>query len=799
MDDCEHYEALYRQEMARFILPSSVVATRTLRDSASKTGPNRCIHDEHWLINIGKDTEIQKNTFWIYFDPVVAEGNVRLNAPQHRPDYAVKKVMILTGLSGTHGVSYQSSDHCQQMSRHFDWFVRWRLGLGKASNSSLTMGHFEEDYVARLKQGNVLAFVPLEARLDTLLEKLKSGEVEARDLLNADHSDPQRRSTLDWRALAGHLGVTSLPLSRSLEFKRILIDGLAQIDDDFARIIAQSIRPAQNDTPTEFAPQTVRHILRTWQTIYRLGTVGAVTWNTLSFDPFRKRSVRKYASEITTRVPTRTKTILPDDFLRLTRAATRWVVHNHEYIELAVTMLRQAGKIESAYQDRRAALQDIIDARRPEGSPLLYFGWAMPSRGKYATERERISVGYAAKLLMSASMLAIGCFSPRRGAEIGQLRVGCIEETPSGPLLHAFIEKTFRGVRGVPVPLSVKYVVGVVERLDHRTTEDPESQWLFKVKKSVGYIESKVSENIDEFVRFLALEPPHGASEWNLASHQLRRGHAIFFHYGNEWSDIDDVAYSLMHLDVGMTHIYLSEIVPGEISRLSDELTARSAVAKDNRPQEYLEWEKDTRERLQALVEFSQEFEEVRLEAYVYKAMQLYSGDDAAIGGYARTLYKQVETIADLAKRDARVASRGNDPGIFLDAFAQRLRKHAATHYLQPTPGGAAHCAARPQVKEDLDVAECLKKSREVPAGISPEGPHRRDYVDHRFSGALPCLNCSLCLALKSNQRVLDRKEEALADAVKRAPTAGSRADRNRVYLEYRDRLLRAKTEKVRG
>lgn len=179
--------------------------------------------------------------------------------------------------------------------------------------------------------------------------------------------------------------------------------------------------------------------------------------------------------------------------------------------------------------------------------------------------------------------------------------------------------------------------------------------------------------------------------------------------------------------------------------------------------------------------------------------MQLYSGKDVAIGGHARGLYTQIQTIAELAKADVRIASRGNDPGPFMEAFSRRLKVYAATHFLEPVPGGVAHCAARRGNVEDLALAECLKISATMPEGLRPDAGKVVDYVDFRFSGALPCLKCPLCVALKSNQRVLDQKLARLEDAVARAPSDAARADRNIAYLNFRDQYLRSKAEANRG
>lgn len=782
----EGLESQYLADMARYSLPAVVIATMSDLEGKICEGSDRSIHHDHWLVELENPKKRRKTEFWLSFDTVIEFGGLRLNHPTLRPDYTFKKIIFISGLSRLFGLSFTNKDTTLQVSRQFDWYVRWRLARGIARNEDVERKDFDA-FSETLKSGDILKLVPLYERLERMFGKLRRGELVLTDFIISG------RSAFNWPRLSEELGVPYITLSRSTPFQLALFDGFAQFEDGQASAILIFLKPTLRDKGTEgYAEGGSRNLYRPWQVIHRISRAGALSTHRLNFDPFKKTSARSLIAQTASIPSERTATLLPEDYIRLLRAALEWAFRYHQYIEEAVTLLRRQAP--NARLVERLAYNDYLDSIRPEGAPKLYMGWVL---NKNAAKRVagRIAIGQALKLLLSAIALVIACFAARRSTELADLRVGCVERVRYGYLLTVYIEKTHRDLQKFPVPLAVNAAVDIAERLGETVEGRPE--WLFEIPRTnslrVGF---DPTENIREFVDFIELPPPKGMSQWDLASHVLRRGFAIYLYFGDEWSTLDDVTYALQHFDPNMSRIYLTEILPGEIHRLQDELKARRQIAHDSGTQEFNAWKNATEARLSEMLELQKDFDEVRLEAYVHRMMSLHRGTDEVIGGLAERLYDDLETLVEQASADVRIVSRSNDPAVFETALIDRMKVFFADRSLEPVPGGVMHCGARRGNQEDLEQAVCLKDKRLAEITWGRRSVGKPDYVDFAYSGALPCLHCTHGGAFKANQRKLNLKEERLKHAAAHAPTPAAAAVRNEAYLQFRDAYQRAKAKK---
>lgn len=784
--DVLQLELQYQTEMARYELPGVVIGTRRSPDDEICLGGDRSIHHDHWLIALENPKKRRNTEFWLSFDEVVGFSGLRLSDPTLRADYTFKKVIAISGLSRLYGLRFTNRDTTLQHSRQFAWYVRWRLALGIARNEDVQPRHFEA-FTATLASGDILRLVPVHKRLELMFAKLRRGELIPDDFLSSS------RSTFNWPRLGEELGIPYVTLSRSAEFQLALFDGFAQIGEDGARDVQQCLKRTLRDKGSEgYSEGGSRNLYRPWQVIHRLSRAGALSNNRLTFDPFRKTSARALIGQTASVPSERTPTLLPEDYIRLLRGALEWVFKYHDYIEKAVSILRDQHPNTSLAA--RMELNEYLDAIRPEGAPKLHMGWAL-SKTVAKVMQDRIAVGRALKLLLSSTAVVIACFAARRSTELADLRVGCVERRRSGYFLTVYIEKTHRDLQKFPVPIAVHAAVGIAERLGQ--TPEGRSEWLFEIPRSgsvlVGF---DPTENIREFVDFIKLPPPKGREKWELTSHVLRRGFAIYLYFGDEWATLDDVTYALQHLDPHMTRVYLTEILPGEIHRLQDELSARRRNAVDAATPELRSWIETTEARLSEMTELQKDVDEVRLEAYIYRMMSLHRGTDEVIGGLAGRLHDDLETLIEQASADVRILSRSNDPAIFETALIDRMKVFIADRSLEPVPGGVMHCGARRGNAEDLQQAVCLTDKRLAETTWGKRSEDAPDYVDFAYSGALPCLRCSHGGAFRSNQRILDQKEERLKHAADHAPTPAAAVSRREAYLQFRDAYQLAKAKK---
>lgn len=811
--DPSSLELIYQTTISEYRLPDVVTATRPSELSANFEGSDRSIHHDQWLIRLEDPKLRRKRDCWINFDSVVHVDAMRLSSPQLRHDYLVKKILIISVLTGIFDYKITSESFLKQYSRQYDWFVRWRLGLDLWQNDKITKNDFNRRFVERLDRGDVLLLIPLEQRIEHFTARVDGGDINLSNLLYRRR--PKELLRLNWPILGDHLGVTHLSLSSSPTFKALFVDCLGSIDSPEARYVAELIVQAGGREPeggsesepgggseSELARRTIANRFRVWRHLHDLSARGVLPINRLTFDPMKKRTARQLSRSISKKEG-RTLTLHPDDFYRLLKESMRWAFKYAEYILAALDLLRQNTALYSGHPFWKEGTAQL-DAMRPEGAPSLYLAWHNNGRLDIG---DRITVTTATKLLMSSCALVIGCFAARRGKELEDLLRGCVNEVRPGIfLLTVFIEKTRRDIDHIPVPKAVKTAVSILERLnDAEMVEtgidgtassegvEPSPAWLFHVQKRTGRIGFQLSPGIQEFVEFVQLPPPAGTEAWDLASHMLRRGWAIWCFYGNPWSTLEEVTEMLGHLDPAVARIYLTEAIVGEISRLEDELRARAQVAREHMPAELSKWFKATEERIASLHETLGEFDEVNNEAYVYRMMSLHKRTDNAIGKGAKRVYADLERLVEQAMADVRIVSRSNDQEAFEGALMDRIKANAVNRSLLLVPGGVAHCGADPNDPADVEVAECVKAKVAFQKAFPEGSEDRKQQIDYAFSGAYACITCEHCVALRANQEVHETKIKTIGESVATAPSAAAAADRKKTWEKYRDAYLKAK------
>lgn len=755
----------------RFTLPDTVVATKASPDGPECRGADRSIHHSHWAVNndFGRH---RSRLFWFNFDTVVDAQGVRLTAPHLRSDYIVKKIIVLVGL-GAGNEPAKSRRVVDINGQFYDRFVRWRLSLGLANNELIEKQHFEQ-YCDSLS-GDLLDTIPIYERLDTVFSEIQAGIVDFNDFYKP--AEKNKRQIFNWELLADLLGVTKVSISTSRPFVVELCDRISSLDHEIGAEILNSLsRSGPERAREDYSESVVHKFMLFWNILHKITVAGLLPRGGLTFNPFEKLSVKQTLLRIKSRPQSRTPTLAPEDFVRLLQTACKWAFEYGDYI-------LEAAESRRAYADRnwykRAKdFSEYFDRIRPPGAPKLHHGWTI-SKTDLVLKSERLQLVDAVKHLLTSCAIIIGCFSARRGGEISMLLSDCIMQVGSQYQLQVYIEKTLQRIDKVPVPKMVAAAVDVLKRATGQLDGSNPPGSLFHVLKQDQAVFFEFTACLKAFTIYNEMPPPAGETEWTFTSHQLRRGAAIYFYYGNDWRDFNNVAHLLRHFDPEMSRIYLTEAVAGAIIDLEDELRARSRVAKIKNKKALKAWVVQVQEQLANLRALSSETEEVRVGAYIYRMLNKHGdGLDDAIGHGVKRLRMDLEAMIEAAAADVRVTSGSNDDGIFMEALVARVRRQAANSFLEPVPGGVAHCTANLKGGDDLTLAECNKLAAAGRPPWETENDSRCSKVDLAFSGAYPCLNCIYGVMFKSNQRVIQEKISAIAKTVETAPSeraAGAR------------------------
>ncbi|WP_075292028.1 hypothetical protein [Pararhizobium arenae] len=781
-------ERIYFETISKFRLPPAVIASKKTPDGRSLEGNQINIHHNHWGVRqiVGRGDE---KILWFDFDNVIDFEGVRLTTPRRKLDYLVKKVFVLSGLGAT-GEKPIAPMLAIQRARQYDLFTRWRLSNGIEHNEHITKHNFEVycDDVS----GDPLHFLPIMDRLDVVFSAINFGKIDITQFYKEDAKN--HRQYFDWPQFADMMGTTKIHLSTSRAFVSELVDRLGSIDHPVVpRLVASLVRRDDREGREDYAESSVQKLFYPWMKLYRLGVEGQLTHGVLTFNAFEKRSFKQVIKSLELRQGERTNTLEPEDFMRLLKEAAKWIFEYSDYICEAVESRRAHNRGTITAHGKRFIAR--IDPLRPEGAPKLHHGWTIQDVSETESEG-RISLGAAVKHLLASCAIIIGCFSARRGGEIQMLRSNCITQVGAHYYLTVYIEKTLQGIDKIPVPQMVAAAVEIVNKLTKGGVNAKAEAPLFNFFKQTSRVAFVFTQNMKEFVDYTGLRPVDPEAEWSLASHQLRRGFAIYYYYGFEWHDLDSLAYLLRHYDPEMTRVYITEAMAGEIKRLEDELRARSSVAKEKYSKELKAWIDKTKEEIAELKNTVDEVDEVRRGAYVRHMINQHKGTDKAIGRGLTRLKMDLETMIAAAAADVRITSATNDEEKFLDALAKRLKTQAFNRFLEPVPGGIAHCTANLNGGDDLSLAECNKLSAAAKSPDSEGVTGRCSKVDLAFSGINPCLDCIYGVMFQANQRIVEQhvaKEEA---AIATAPNEREQK-RRLTNLEERKAKIRARKEEA--
>lgn len=749
----------------RFTLPDTVVATKASPDGPECRGADRSIHHSHWAVSndFGRH---RSRLFWFNFDTVVDAQGVRLTAPHLRSDYIVKKIIVLVGLGAGNepAISRRVVDINGQF---YDRFVRSRLSLGLANNELIKKQHFEQ-YCDSLSGGDLLDTIPIYERLNTVFSEIQAGIIDFNNFHKP--AEKNKKQIFNWELLADLLGVTKQSISTSSPFVVELCDRISSLGHMLSEKLVESlIRDDYGKKRDEYSESMVTKFMLFWKMLHKLSASGLLPRGGLTFNPFEKLSVKQTVLRIKRRPKGRTPTLAPEDFVRLLQTACKWAFEYGDYI-------LEAAESRRAYADRnwykRAKdFSEYFDKIRPPGAPKLHHGWTI-SKTDLVLKSERLQLVDAVKHLLTSCAIIIGCFSARRGGEISMLLSDCITQVGSQYQLQVYIEKTLQRIDKVPVPKMVAAAVDVLKRATGQLDGSNPPGSLFHVLKQDQAVFFEFTACLKAFAIYNEMPPPAGESEWTFTSHQLRRGAAIYFYYGNDWRDFNNVAHLLRHFDPEMSRIYLTEAVAGAIIDLEDELRARSRVAKIKNKKALKAWVVQVQEQLANLRALSSETEEVRVGAYIYRMLNKHGdGLDDAIGHGVKRLRMDLDAMIEAAAADVRIGSGSNDDDTFREALVSRIKRQATNSFLEPVPGGVAHCTANLNGGDDLSLAECNKLAAAGRAPWETQKDGRCSKIDLAFSGANPCLNCIYGVMFKSNQRVIQEKISAIAKTVETAPS----------------------------
>ncbi|MBY3198041.1 site-specific integrase [Rhizobium laguerreae] len=770
-------EEILSTALATYALPNSVIATRNrVSDNLSK-GSDRDIHHNYWLIRTENEMLVRNPDHWVRFNDIVDRGNVRLSDPECLADLLTKKILILEQLQGGGDADAVSAKSAVAFGLKYDEFVAWRRSFDIASNAHLNKTHFER-YKVGLKSGKLL---PLVKRVNEFFDQIAPSVPPVRYVLGLGGF------AFNWKRLSHFVGIPSERLWKDHEVRQTIIARLKLIDDEHCRSFAKKFETEGKTSPfTGFVAGSLKGYIKVWSILDNYSKNGRLPANGLKFNPFREGSARQLYEQIAVKDAGQTPTLHPDDFIRLVSAATAWAFKNSGYIIAATAALRandwadfhSFSKLTSARLDAEAALEGI----RPVDFEPLSFKWSE------VTDNGRKTIPAAMRALVGAVLLITGCYGARRRDELANLRTDCIERTPEGNIaLKIYIEKTHRNIASVPVPKVVGGAIDMLRQLVSQTQSLDTPRWLFEISyRSVNdFISPKPTNLIREFIRYAEIPPPAGADEWEITSHMLRRGFAVFYYHGFENALLDPLVWMLWHYDPEMTRVYVRKTLPGEISRLREQLRARQAVAKKNRTAEDEKEILEAKILLRKKVQMSQDFLEVKNEAFAYKLLKAHLGQETVLGKGARKFYANVTTLAKMAAADVRVTSRSNNLEDFKSAFFTRAKKWVSNKWMEPVPGGVMHCSAEPDNDNDLATAECLKLekiSRQPWKATEREESREPNFA---FSGAYPCIQCVHGCAFNANQQVLAQKGDTLRNVSLSAATPAAQANAEAIYEEY--------------
>jgi len=799
VNDGDSYKAILLREF----IPDEIYATRLNEDSPWQFGQDRSlVHDQWDLRPQTTGRLLVRETAIARFDLPVSEHGLRLNDPKLITDCLTAKIFccrsLAIPLNRRKVTPLKSVDNVNA----FAWIVRWKIDNGFHTFRDLQPTHFHA-FLDKLTSDDLIDLVDIEPRVERLFRDVERGEFGITRL------NSRGRTVYDKEKIAVRLGVTVRSMGRSDDFISLFQDHVASIltsssnsplelpsrpfsrkrtgdnaettGDDLNDEPESILDPAEDakSEDTEDAQgsgkrgaRTIFTYLSVWETLSRLSAAGAFPYDPLTFDPFededKKTLQARYGVE-----PGRTPNLFPPDFFRVMKVATEWALAYGDYIAEAAELLRDnPSSSDRGGRSNRDRLRDEVDSKRPEGAPYLAMHWAAKPHA-VADGVQRIPVGKAVKFLLASCAMLIAGFSARRLTEFMSLKSNCVEESKPGVFnISVYIEKTFQEYDRIPVPAMIKTVVQLLEKLSRSTREETGTDWIFQVKhaheaKERPFIHFDFRKAVSEFLDYVQLDPPPGNRNWRIAAHQFRRGYAILYYHGFVLSKFDAIQVMLRHFDPSMSQIYIHDILVGNLGRLRQDIAAKRRGSIESMTEEEQLWLRQAKDMLDELVARHRDFEEVRCDAVAHKLLDYWDKQQEAhteeqrfenrISGFgAPALLSALQGMEEKARKSVRVTSRANSPGAIREPLYKLLRSWVKDNYLEPGPGYASYCRAKPGHRPDLEKAECLKRKAAHNPPWASEVDKNDNLVDHSFTSGYACFVCELGVRFADNRAVVE-------------------------------------------
>ena len=770
--------------------PRWLVSTKpSFTSNEEFTGEATDLRHNYWIIRSEDPDKVLDPELPLDFAQPVDFGGVLLTHEPLARDLLTAKIIAIEAMRG----QYMAMDTAKALAeklRHVFWIIRWRLALGLTEMRQITPSLFD-DYCDRLRQG-VVALVPMENRLRQLEAQLQ----------NRQWSWPtyfiHSTTRVDFEALAAWLGIPRQMLISPWMYPR-LMSLIERTNPEIYFSQAEDPNPGEPEgqdggsgTPQPSVSSVVR-ALTAWKRLAYLSDIGLLPHDPINFDPFEKVSLITRARQIG-RTPGvgggRTGTPGPEQWLALLDGAARWVL---DYSGPILTICRLAREVQgdpgkiSKQKKRMAAFREAVEAiiaehlppSRP-GVPRLVPQWRRAGRNNHYGDGMMLeeALGH----LVTACLVLIAGLSARRRDEVRSLQAGCTVKDPFGAWwLSSYIEKTIRDIEQIPVPAMVAVAVRLLEELSESARERTGKNWLVKIHRPSltqvsdedqgrVYIETALRFTLNDFAEVVGAGKSKDGVDWNFAPHQLRRAFSVYYYHGNRFSSLDALSRFLLHFDPEMTRRYITEAIPGALTRLREVVDARLRSAEEMEQPGQDVVLKSARAALISLEERAREHEDVRQDAFVERVLDMYDGAESPIGLGAAALYDELERMIESARRTILISGRSNlSPDRERETLVRLLRDAAPNRYIEPHPGRHTHCGCRPGDPSDLADAVCLRNK----AGESgPDGDYRPDYA---FASTEDCLACRHCVAFGENVTVINRRVERIAAAAEKAPTEPSR------------------------
>jgi len=343
------------------------------------------------------------------------------------------------------------------------------------------------------------------------------------------------------------------------------------------------------------AADSVKAVLQPWRSLWALSDTGLLPHDSLAFDPFAKISISRLAESIGRKPRGRTGTPGPEQWLALLDGSARWVL---DYSDPLMTIIEEAREVcletgvgwcekGSLALKARARVQAVIDQHWPSSAPPLLLKWRRHTvSGKSEAENSKIPLNEAVAHLAAACLVLVGAFAARRKTELLSLASDCAyQDANRGWWLKVFIGKTIGDIDKMPVPASVGVAVGILELLSASNRHLTGDKWITRILKpsvrpgkeagTKAFVDVDLGRSRKGFAAILGIPPMEDGTPWSFAAHQLRRGFAIYYYYGNRYANMDALSRFLRHFDPEMTRIYLSDENSERFLRLREVMMAR--------------------------------------------------------------------------------------------------------------------------------------------------------------------------------------------------------------------------------